>query len=206
MAACRSAPSLGKSHTWVNHQLKWLKELKVESGTFHPKKKTPFSGQGPKKRRAAVKPQPMPGDIGPMFDPAPAPARDPAKEAELIGCAEGWAHNLSTGVNDPGTDELREKCRALEIEAIGLRSEIEELKSVSRPTQDESDLRSQCSFCCRSAEELSFLVRSPHRENTFICCRCIEQCAEVVASVDPSNWQSAGEAADRVVKQLEGPA
>jgi ClpX C4-type zinc finger len=124
------------------------------------KQTTAHTSTAAKTASAAVASQAMPGTIGPMFDP-------PQKEATTILSAE-------------------KRCRALEIEATRLKSEIEELKNARAPRLIRTTGKKgvlYCSFCGKSQHEVTKLIAGP---KVCICKECVELWVVTIREGEPA--------------------
>jgi ClpX C4-type zinc finger/ParB-like nuclease domain len=110
-------------------------------------------------------------------------AQQPTKTARAAAAAQ--TIDIGPPLPAPPEQEVRsieERYRAIEIEAIGLRSEIEDLKNAQKPRLAKPGKKGSvlyCLFCGKSQHEVTKLVASPTSfsgSTAHICNECVEAC------------------------------
>jgi hypothetical protein len=106
------------------------------------------------------------------------PTRPPLKDTrDEIGLPSGEITRKDTPI-----EELQAEKRQLEIENVGLRSEIQEAKAERKPklaSNGEPALR--CSFCDKDQHQVDHLVTSGSRlQPVCICNECVDLCVEII--------------------------
>jgi DNA topoisomerase VI subunit B len=81
-------------------------------------------------------------------------------------------------------DELQAENRRREIETIGLKGEIEELKAARAPKLLAADRKAPlgCSFCGKAEHEVGHLIVNPFESRAMvsICNECVELCVAII--------------------------
>jgi hypothetical protein len=82
---------------------------------------------------------------------------------------------------DTEIEELRSAKRKLEIEAVGLRSEIEEARTPRKPKPaPNGETTLYCSFCGKDQHQVSHLITNGGYRPVCICNECVDLCGDVI--------------------------
>ena len=93
----------------------------------------------------------------------------------------GTVSNGEIARKDARIDELQAEKRRLEIENVGLRSEVEEAKEVRKPKlAPDGSATFYCSFCCKNQHKVDTLVTNGGMKPVCICNECVDLAVDII--------------------------